>query len=521
MTLHAVDALVTGPHNLATVTYRGPHGPIDVKWGPRNRWLTAGAVAGIAVVLAAVLAAVLRAARRNGPLSAIGRTRRNLQLAGLGVGLGSSYASASARKLFASAPRRVEIDSALQLRSAEQVAARLGDMKGALMKVGQMASYLDDGLPEPVRQALATLQADAPPMSADLAASVVERELGAPPDEIFGEWDPVPIASASIGQVHRALVVDPATGRERAVAVKVQYPGVDTAIESDLRNTELIGMIMRQGFAGLDPSDMVEEIRERLTEEVDYRIEARNQAHFAEYYRDHPYISVPAVMPELSTSRVLVSDLVDGHTWADVLEWDDRERDLAAECLFRFVFRSLYRLHAFNGDPHPGNYLFHGDGRVTFLDFGLVKYFTTAETTTFADMVQAAAVQHDGVRFRRLVEAAGLLPAGMPVETGDVMAYFSQFYEPVATDHTMTWTQQYASTIVRHTFDRSSPIAQYATVPKAFVFIQRINLGLYALLGDLGATGNYRRIAEELWSFANGGPSTPMGRDESRWLDRR
>ena len=486
-------------------------------WRPRNRWVAAGAVVGIA----AVLAAALRAVRRKGPLSAIGRTRRNLQLAGLGVGLGSSYANASARKLFASAPRRIEIDEALQLRSAEQVAARLGDMKGALMKVGQMASYLDDGLPKPVRQALATLQADAPPMSADLAAGVVERELGAPPDEIFAEWDAVPIASASIGQVHRALVVDPATGRERAVAVKVQYPGVDTAIESDLRNTELIGMIMRQGFAGLDPSDMVEEIRQRLTEEVDYRIEARNQAHFAEYYRGHPYISVPAVVPELSTSRVLVSDLVDGHTWAEVLEWDDHERDLAGECLFRFVFRSLYRMRAFNGDPHPGNYLFHGDGRVTFLDFGLVKYFTPAETTTFADMVQAAAVLHDGVRFRRLVEAAGLLPAGMPVETDDVMVYFSQFYEPVATDHTMTWTQQYASTIVRHTFDRSSPIAQYATVPKAFVFIQRINLGLYALLGDLGATGNYRRIAEELWPFANGGPSTPMGRDESRWLDRR
>ncbi len=146
------------------------------------------------------------------------------------------------------------------------------------MKVGQMASYLDDGLPEPVRQALAQLQAAAPPMSADLAAEVVERELGAPPDEVFVEWDPEPIAAASIGQVHRAVAVDPATGDERAVAVKVQYPGVGDAIEADLANTELLGALLKQGFGGLDPADMVAEIRERVTEELDYRPRGRQPA---------------------------------------------------------------------------------------------------------------------------------------------------------------------------------------------------------------------------------------------------
>ena len=136
----------------------------------------------------------------------------------------------------------------------------------------------------------------------------------------------------------------------------------------------------------------------------------------------------------------------------------------------------------------------------------------------FASMVRAAAVEHDPAAFRRIVEDAGLLRPGAPVPTDEAGAYFSQFYEAVASDRVMTWTPEYASAIVRHTFDRSSPIAQYATVPRAFVFIQRINLGLYALLGQLGATGNWRRIAEELWPFVKGRPSTPLGRAEATWL---
>ena len=436
------------------------------------------------------------------------------------MAVGTTYAATEARKLLASTERRVQLDDERRLRTAEQVAERLGGMKGALMKVGQMASYVDDGLPEPVRQALATLQAGAPPMSSDLAAEVVERELGRPPDELFVEWDPEPIAAASIGQVHRAVAVDPEDGRERAVAVKVQYPGVADAIDADLANTELLGALLRQGFSGLDPADMVAEIRERITEELDYRREAANQAHFASFYRGHPFFAVPAVLPQFSTGRVLTSELVVGATWQELLTWDQHQRDLAGEGLFRFVFRSLYRMRAFNGDPHPGNYLFHGDGRITFLDFGLVRYFSEAETATFAAMVKAAALDHDAAEFRRIVEQAGLLRAGAPVPTEEAGAYFSQFYEPVAEDRVMRWTKDYASGIVRHTFDRTSPIAQYATVPRAFVFIQRINLGLYALLGDLGATGNYRRMAEELWPFVDGPPSTPMGEAEAEWLAR-
>ena len=479
------------------------------------------AVAASAALALAITAVLRRPGAASSPIRRTSRGARNLELARLGVGVGGTYAAVRARQLFASAERRAELDDELRLRSAEQVAERLGNMKGALMKVGQMASYLDDGLPEPVRQALAQLQADAPPMSAELAAAVVERELGRPPEQLFREWDPNPIAAASIGQVHRAVLADPATAQERAVAVKVQYPGVGAAIESDLRNTDLLGALLKQGFGGLDPADMIAEIKQRLTEELDYAHEATNQARFAEFFRGHPFIHVPDVVASHSGATVLTSDLVVGASWRELLTWDQHQRDLAAEALFRFVFRSLYGFHAFNGDPHPGNYVFHGDGRVSFIDFGLVRYFDETEMATFVAMVKAAAYDRDPIAFRAVVERAGLLRPGAPVPTEEANAYFSHFYEPVREDRPMRWTKAYASSIVRHTFDRTSPIAQYATVPRAFVFIQRINLGLYALLGDLGAGGNYRRLAEELWPFTAGPPSTPMGVAEHAWLATR
>lgn len=480
-------------------------------------------VAGLAVVVVAVAA---RARRGDGSRAghAVGRhTRfgRNVEVAKLGASVGRVYASTSARKVFASVERRIELDRERELRTAEAVAERLGQMKGALMKLGQMASYLDEGLAEPVRAALGQLRSQAPPMSAELAAGVIEAELGAPPEQLFLEWDPTPIAAASIGQVHRALIVDPKTGDELAVAVKVQYPGVKEAVSADLANADLLGAILKQGFGSLDPSEMVDEIRERLTEELDYTIEAGNQRTFAEYYRGHPYFHVPEVIDHLSTSRVLTTELATGRSFEEVLTWDQHERDLAAETIFRFVFRSLYRFHAFNGDPHPGNYLFEPGGKVTFLDFGLVKHFTTDELDVFQRMISAAVIQPDPARFRAVIEEAGLLQRDAPVDTDEAGRYFSRFYDAVRDDGDMVWTPEYASSIVRHTFDRTSPIAQYATVPRSFVFIQRINLGLYAILGQLRAAGNYRRIASELWPMVDAPPSTPMGVAEAEWLARR
>jgi predicted unusual protein kinase regulating ubiquinone biosynthesis (AarF/ABC1/UbiB family) len=189
--------------------------------------------------------------------------------------------------VFASSARKEELSRAREMKTAQQVADELGNMKGALMKLGQMASYLDDGLPEPLRLALGQLQSNAPPMSVELVHAEIERELGQPVSEVFVEFDDEPIAAASIGQVHRAILRTPYG--ERAVAVKVQYPGVAEAIDADLRTADLLGTLLAFGFKSLNPEDMVAEIKERLREELDYTKEAQNQQQFADFYRDHPF----------------------------------------------------------------------------------------------------------------------------------------------------------------------------------------------------------------------------------------
>ena len=385
-------------------------------------------------------------------------------------------------------------------------------MKGVLMKLGQMASYIYEDMPLTVRIPMSRLQHRAPPMTAALASSVIAEELRDAPERVFAQWDPLPFAAASIGQVHKAITRD-----GRAVAVKVQYPGIARSITSDLRNVGLLRRIVGAAFPGLDVRSLVDELGDRLQEEVDYLREAESQEMFARYYEGHPVIRVPHVVAELSTSRVLTSELVSGSSFDELLESSQEERDLAAETIHRFVFRSLYRLHAFNGDPHPGNYLFHGRGRVTFLDFGLTKQFTDDDLAPLIDAVRFLVFEKDFEAFRAALERAGFLRAGAPVPTQVVVDRFGQFYGTVLQDAPMTITPAYASAIVRRFFDARGPLAPYSDVPRAYVIMQRINLGLYAVLGSLNATANWRRIAEEIWPFRNGPPSTPIGEAEARW----
>ena len=457
----------------------------------------------------------MSAARRRSPMLQ-SRLGRSAALARLALRIGGRYLARSPRLIFASVDTRNELRHELALRTADDVAEELGSMKGALMKLGQMASYIDEDMPQSFRSAMARLQHNAPPMSPALASSVIVDELGDAPERIFARWDPLPFAAASIGQVHRAITQD-----GKAVAVKVQYPGIARTITSDVRNVALLRRVAAGAFPGLDARALIDELGERLSEEVDYLLEAENQELFARYYEGHPVIHVPRVVSELSTTRVLTSELVVGTRFDDVLRWSQHERNMAAETINRFVSRSLYRLHAFNGDPHPGNYLFHGRGRVSFLDFGLTKHFSTLDLAPLIDAVRFLVIENDGDRFRASLERAGFLRPGAPVPTQAVVDRFGLFYATVLRDAPMTLTPAYASAIVRRFFDANGPLAPYSDVPRAYVVLQRINLGLYAVLGSLNATANWRRIAEEIWPFVNGPPSTPIGEAEARWEQQR
>jgi predicted unusual protein kinase regulating ubiquinone biosynthesis (AarF/ABC1/UbiB family) len=443
------------------------------------------------------------------------RLERGLAAVRLAARGGARYAVSAPRLFVAAGQQREQLRNDLALQTAEDVAATLGTMKGVLMKIGQMASYVDDGLTPQVRRTLGRLQDSVPPMSAELAAQVVTDELGGPPERVFAEWDRVPIAAASIGQVHRAI-----TRGGRAVAVKVQYPGIAEMISADLGNVALLRSLLRVAAPSQDVNALVAELRERIAEELDYRREAENQRMFAAYYDGHPTIGVPKIVDELSTARVVTSDLATGARFGELLTWPQREKDLAAETIYRFVFRSLYEAHAFNGDPHPGNYLFHRGGRVTFLDFGLVKHFTPDELRPLVHMVRYLCVDADPEGFRRAMVDAGFLLPETPLPTEQIVEHMAVFYDTVRTPGPRTMTGDYASTVARRFFDFRSPLAAYARIPRSYVILQRINLGLFAVLGELTATADWRAIAEEIWPFVQAPPSTPMGEAEAAWRAR-
>jgi predicted unusual protein kinase regulating ubiquinone biosynthesis (AarF/ABC1/UbiB family) len=296
-------------------------------------------------LLAAVLAAaatLVRPRRRPGRLR-LDRASAALRLAARG---GVRYAASAPRLFAAAGEQRQLLREDLALRTAEDVADTLGAMKGVMMKIGQLASYVDDGLSPAVRHTLARLQDSVPPMSPQLAAAAVEEELGVPPERAFARWDPRPIAAASIGQVHRAVTLD-----GRAVAVKVQYPGIAETIAADLRNVALLRRMLRIAAPAQDVDALLSELSERIGEELDYRREAANQRLLAGYYDGHPTIRIPGVVSELSTSRLLTSELSTGVRFAEVATWPQHERDLAAETIYRFVFRSLYDVRAFTRPP--------------------------------------------------------------------------------------------------------------------------------------------------------------------------
>lgn len=424
------------------------------------------------------------------------------------------YAAVRIRGAAADEARRAELDAQFAIRTAEDVTRELGQMKGVVMKAGQMLSFILDGLPENARSVLESLQADVPPMAPSLAASVVTEELGDPPERIFLDWDPIPVAAASIGQVHRAVTRD---GRE--VAVKVQYPGLDTTIRSDLGNAELLyRMLSSVALKSLDVTALVDELRSRMTEELDYRLEATCQTEFADRYQGHPFVNVPGVIEELSSARVLTSEWVDGLSWDRFLAHADHAaRQRAAEIIFRFVHGAIYRVGVFNGDPHPGNYIFGPDGTVTFVDFGLVKRWAPGELDRLTPVIDPL-LEQDASGVVAEMEAAGFLEPGHGLDPERVLAYVTAPYLPYLTD-TFTFTEEFTADALRALIDLNGPYSEVMhslRMPPSFVILDRVIWGMSALMGRLGATQSWHAILAEYRKDAP--PVTPLGEAERRWL---
>ncbi len=446
-----------------------------------------------------------------------GGVRRRARLAALGARRGADLAVTRTRRVLTRRDRRAALDDRFVVRSADDVARELGQMKGAVMKLGQMLSFVVDGLPPEARDALAQLQANAPPMAPGLAESVIRDELGAPVSDLFATWEPTPVAAASIGQVHRATLHD-----GRPVAVKVQYPGVDEAIGSDLADARRIGgLLSAVTLRSIDVDALATELRDRMTDELDYRIEAVNQQSFADRYRGHPFVSVPDVVADRSSRRVLTSDWVAGLTLDQIVAGSPAEvRDRAGEAVFRFAQGSILQARCFNGDPHPGNYRFDPTGRVTALDFGLVKRLTSAEFDGLMPVLDAV-LDHDEQGVTDAMVGAGFLPADHGLAPDRVFACVSAPYRAYFDDE-FTFTPAYTSDALRSLLDVRGPYADVLTaldMPPSFALLDRVVWGVSAVLGRLGATSRWRGIVREYRVGAP--PATPMGEHEAAWRAAR
>jgi len=472
---------------------------------------TAGIAVGAGIALTGTAAGVLLAdeRRRN-------RLQRSARVWRLTARRSAQFAILRVRGRRASEEAKARLEEQFAIRTAEDVARELGQMKGAIMKAGQMLSFILDGLPPEAQAALAQLQADVPPMAPSLAALVVREELGDEPEKLFLDWDPVPVAAASIGQVHRAVMPD-----GRIVAVKVQYPGVDEAIKGDLDNAELLyGMFSSFALKNLDVKGIVDELRARMADELDYRIEARSQQEFAERYATHPFVHVPSVVPERSARRVITSEWVGGATWAQFEATATPElRQRAAEVLFRFAQGSIHQHGVFNGDPHPGNYRFHDDGSMTFLDFGLIKRWTSGELEALSPVLDAV-LAGDPVRLREEMVRAGFLSARADLDPQLVFDYASSPYVPFLVDE-FQYTPSFTGEVLAGFIDLNGPyrdVIAALNMPPSFVILDRVVWGVSALLSKLEARNHWRAILAE---YRKGSPpATELGRAEAAWRER-
>ncbi len=422
------------------------------------------------------------------------RLRRALSLSKLGARL----ALKQGQKLLARDP------SAVHRELARAMVEELGGLKGLPMKIGQILSYMDGLVPDEhaaiYRDILGELRTQSRPLATEACRQVFEDELGAPPEELFDELEPTPIASASIGQVHRARY------RGQEVAVKVQYPGIAEATTSDLSNLDALVAVMRRIMPTIDTRQMIEDFRVRLVEECDYEAEADYQRRFARIYEGDADLVVPEVIDERSTKRVLTTRFVRGESLETFAAGaSDEERQRASRALFRFAFGSLLGHGLFHSDPHPGNLLFRADGtaRLAVLDYGCVQPID-AQTRRDIGVLLGAAMGGEQLS-DHVARALGL--AEMDDATRDAVARVtSKVLAPIIEPQPYTFTRSFAAEISREVVEAKQKLAaRFLTRRGGFVarrngvmFVVRNLFGLASIWGTLGARGDYRALTREL-----------------------
>ena len=437
-----------------------------------------------------------------------GRLRRSAKLGSAIGGQATRYAGTKAANVARSsegAERRLE---ARHLETA--------------MKMGQLASFVDtEFLPpeyaEIYQEQLAKLRTSAPAMPWEKVSKVLEDEyLGEPLTELFADFEQEAFAAASIGQVHLATIHD-----GRAVAVKIQYPGVAEALESDLRNAGMIMRLARAFAPGLDARAVAEELRLRVMEELDYEYEAQSQRTFARAYRGHPFIYVPDVLTRLSRRRVLVTEYVEGLGFEDVKSLPQEERDRFGEIVFRFSFGSIYHLQQFNADPHPGNYILMPDGRVAFLDFGMTKRLDREQIELEQRAIDAA-TRRDPEALREALHDLGFVKNPSKLDAERLMEHVMMVGGWYMEDREIQLTPERVMKVIESTSDPRSPyydLMRRESIPAEELMGRRMETGVLAVLAQLRAKRNWHQISRE-WIYADP-PAGELGELEWAYFEDR
>jgi predicted unusual protein kinase regulating ubiquinone biosynthesis (AarF/ABC1/UbiB family) len=457
---------------------------------------------------------------RGSPLPR-GRIRRTMPLAGFTARAAGGRMVAGVRQRTGSAGAVDQFHE----RTAERYTELLGHAKGVLMKAGQFFSMVDPAAVgnaelSPYQKALARLQANAPPMDSGLAKEVLHEDLGRPADAVFAEFTDEPMAAASIGQVHHALLHD---GRE--VAVKIQYPGAAEAIRDDLANTELLTTFFRfaasaaGGGMQADLRQMTQEIAARISEEIDYRHEAANISMFSKLYHGHPFIRVPEVIDEASGDHVLTMTYLGGLDWVAAQQADQDLKDAWGEVILRFATGSYRHANLLHADPHPGNYCFGLDGTVGFVDFGCVKVLPERQRRSFLQMFRAAI---DGRKqdLHRVMAESGFLASDSALTADDVYQWWAGLCYELLAPQPATYTEETSRRATRGliAFSADHPIRRML-VPDDFVFMNRMFLSINTICGVLGATVHVRALADDMDGLAE--PITPLGKAHDAWVRER
>ena len=379
----------------------------------------------------------------------------------------------------------------IQEKTAEQIFKVLGELKGGAMKFGQALSVFEAALPEniakPYRETLTKLQESAPPLPVRVVHKVLAKELGEDWRDHFAFFDDKATASASIGQVHRATWKD-----GRAVAVKIQYPGAAEALISDLNQIQRFAKIFGLFMPGLDMKPLLEELRARIIEEVDYRYEAQAQETYARVYDGDPDIAIPKVV--MASDRVLVSEWLDGTPLSQIIaNGTKQQRDNAGMKLARFHFTSPDRAGLLHADPHPGNFRLLDDGRLGVLDFGACNRLPDGFPEPMKNLLKHA-LDDDAVALYEGFKKDGFIRSEVDVDPQLVLDYLVPLVEPLRTE-TFQYSREWLRDQSARVGDPRNPTAKIGfqlNLPAEYVLIHRVTLGTTGIFCQLEAEGNFR-----------------------------